>query len=897
MIGYTFFMTGCLIKINDCVIFRLFRGILLVMFILALPGSAPAQFVGTLPVPGAMVNLSSTYNPAVMKGLIVHSDNPLKFDFLISPGDVDYSRQPKDAKVKEYQKLIKYFLAALTVPEKNIWVNLSPYEKNRIIPDDLGKTEMGRDLLAQDYILKQLTASLLDPQKDIGKAFWDRIYKEAKAKFGTDDIPVDTFNKVWIMPDKAEVYEQGNTVFIVDSHLNVMLEEDYLAERRGAPRGRPSSWRDRVTGAHEGRPYTRSGIVGVSAREETTRALASQIMREIIIPAIEKEVNEGKNFALLRQINHSLILAAWYKKALKESFLGKHYVDKGKTAGVNQADVKNNQKIYDRYVAAFKTGVMNYVKEDVDPLTEETVTRQYFSGGFAGQQPLSSASPLAAQKAVRTASPLEEVTVNVHPAGSSPGSSPIVADRSLPQLSGYNFLEQKDFRAAVAALASDLGRKTEVLRIREEIASQTVFLRHLGGLAGFNGSVIYYPLGGVDVYTPFALDTQATDVVVMNDLPFGSFKDLIAFCKYADPQNKAGGRFLANDYARQLSGTSEDYNGVGGLVLGRIISLLRGEVSAVHFFRLNDDGEIVFVKNENDREDHAVIEFKVLNENGERITKRFWYIRNDAFHGQFVNHDMKNPVVFLARSNVLIDDGYIDPEGVVLPKILDDSSDFITHGGTEKEYADLKATYQARLRYHQFISHLSFQHLLIKAAQNLWETVTLGLSVGFNETTARMIYEITIFPAARPDVTVLSDIETEEDAPGSMPTFWESTPSQYRWEGEEKFGYSGPGQPVYFGRGDLLKKPASSPSATRFDWGTRNRTNGGIDLISAFQNLRVKRDRSGAALPLKFQDVPNVSVDINGLVPVIQEIAPVKNLPLLLGFKSASAANQYGQAN
>ena len=36
-------------------------------------------------------------------------------------------------------------------------INLSPYEKNRIVEDNFGKTEMGRDLLAQDYLLKQIT--------------------------------------------------------------------------------------------------------------------------------------------------------------------------------------------------------------------------------------------------------------------------------------------------------------------------------------------------------------------------------------------------------------------------------------------------------------------------------------------------------------------------------------------------------------------------------------------------------------------------------------------------------------------------------------------------------------------------------------------------------------------
>ena len=133
---------------------------------------------------------------------------------------------------KQSDRLIKYFLACLTIPENNQWVNLSPYEKQRIIPEDLGQTVLGQDMLAQDYILKQLTASLIYPEKNLGKNFWDKVYAKASQKYGTTQIPVNTFNKVWILPDTAKVYEHKNTVFVVKSHLKVMLDEDYLCTKQ-----------------------------------------------------------------------------------------------------------------------------------------------------------------------------------------------------------------------------------------------------------------------------------------------------------------------------------------------------------------------------------------------------------------------------------------------------------------------------------------------------------------------------------------------------------------------------------------------------------------------------------------------------------------------------------------
>ncbi len=311
-----------------------------------------------LPAPGVMVHLSTEFNPPILKGIKIHSENPFKFDFILDKGDSQLSNAGlKD----ESRKLIKYFLASLTIPEKDLWVNLSPYEKNRIIPNSFGLTEMGRDLLVEDYMLKQITASLIYPKGEIGKKFWKRIYKDAEKKFGTTNVSVNTFNKVWIVPEKAVVYENNKVgaAYVVESRLKVMLEQDYLSLQK-----------------HEGI----SNETKTQAKE--TSQLGSQIVREIVIPELTKEVNENKNFAQLRQVYNSLILATWYKNKIKDSILEQVYADKNKVVGVNVDDPKEMQRIYQRYLQAFKKGVYNFIKEDTGPDTKKTAPRKYFSGGF-----------------------------------------------------------------------------------------------------------------------------------------------------------------------------------------------------------------------------------------------------------------------------------------------------------------------------------------------------------------------------------------------------------------------------------------------------------------------------------------------------------------------------------
>ncbi len=319
-----------------------------------------AQPVLDLPNPGTLLTTTSPFDPPLLKGLTVHPENPLQFDFIVDKGETTLG---EEALKPEYTKLIKYFLASLTMPKEDLWVNLSPYEKDRIVPDEFGKTEMGRDLLAQDYILKQLMASLSYPENGLGKKFWDEVYRKSYELYGTTNIPLNTFNKVWIVPDKAVVYVNKDMAFVVESHLAVMLEEDYLALSKNF----------------------KSQELGVNRlKEEDAQEisnLSSLIARDILIPAIEKEVNENQYFAQLRQIYNALILAAWYKKNLKENFLNKVYANQKKIEGVNADDPNIKQKIYEQYIEAFKKGVYNLIKEDQDSYTQQVIPRKYFSGG------------------------------------------------------------------------------------------------------------------------------------------------------------------------------------------------------------------------------------------------------------------------------------------------------------------------------------------------------------------------------------------------------------------------------------------------------------------------------------------------------------------------------------
>ncbi|MFH0754883.1 MAG: hypothetical protein V2A70_09990 [Candidatus Omnitrophota bacterium] len=361
-------------------IYRKVSWLVLIAFLLAsMNPCAHAQGVMT-----PMAALSAPVELCLLRGMKVNVREPLQFDFLFDEGDKELSA---DAFKAQSSRLVRYFMASLTIPQQDLWVNLSPYENNRIVQEDLGRTGMGRDLLNQDYILKQVAASLLYPDSATGKAFWAEVYSRAHEKFGTTDIPIDTFNKVWIVPQESVVYESLSkdkkdiSGFVDQVKLKVMLESDYFAKNSDVAKG----------------PLAESIQ---EDKSDSSQEMSKDVIRQVVLPILEKEVNEGANFAPLRQICYALVLSVWFKKKLAESaaqaagqevkgnnILSMVYVNQHKTEGIEILDPKaQTQQIYEDYLQAYKKGAYDLIREEVDIYSQELIPRKYFSGGFDAAQ-------------------------------------------------------------------------------------------------------------------------------------------------------------------------------------------------------------------------------------------------------------------------------------------------------------------------------------------------------------------------------------------------------------------------------------------------------------------------------------------------------------------------------
>ena len=149
-------------------------------------------------------------------------------------------------------------------------------------------------------------------------------------------------------------------------------------------------------------------IQQLSNLNDVSEKQALDLFKLLIIPELVRDVNFGANFAKLRQIYTSILLANWYKKTLRLS------LDLDLVRAVGDNDSKREielQAIYGQYLDAYKVGVFNYIREDASGEDENFVPRKYFSGGF-------SASQTTAQTAVRKPSLL--VFKGRLPSGASP---------------------------------------------------------------------------------------------------------------------------------------------------------------------------------------------------------------------------------------------------------------------------------------------------------------------------------------------------------------------------------------------------------------------------------------------------------------------------------------------
>ena len=286
--------------------------------------------------------------PFAVRGMAFDFAKPMEFTFFFNQSGLS-ADDPifRNACMES----VRDFAVALTMPEKGIWVNLNPREASRIMPVELKGTVLGHRLLAQDYALKQLAAGLTDPQTTTGKVFWKHVYTLSAAHGISEEVSAEALSRVWIVPEKVEIFEDGERVYILNKSFKVLTD---LEHEKGK----------------------------VLADADKT----AEAVRLALLPALRDAVNNDPAFLPLRQVFDGIILATWFKRKFRDHQAVKLLANVSSTGGLVLESRQKAEEVFTSYLSALKAGVYNFIREDVAD-SGEMLPRKYFAGGVMGNIP------------------------------------------------------------------------------------------------------------------------------------------------------------------------------------------------------------------------------------------------------------------------------------------------------------------------------------------------------------------------------------------------------------------------------------------------------------------------------------------------------------------------------
>ena len=289
------------------------------------------------------------------------------FKLLLDKGDTFVSLRGSaevggEAISKEAKTLLRYFLIGLALPNDSFWVNLRPDSSDNIIDPWLAQTDVGRIMLEADLQLKQDTAKATSPETPEGRKYWELLYKKAEEIFGYENVIIPTLTRPWIVPGEIIIRESADSAYIYKATLKVMLEQDYLSG-----------------GKAQGINYKQYSFK--DPRLKALNEYSSQLIRELIIPKLTKEVNSSRRYAPLRQVYYSLVMAQWFKVRFRNKrWTYSQAIDHRNLVNLTSITPWAKNTYFEAYQRSFKEGEYNIQEPRPTPFGQSI--RSYFSGGM-----------------------------------------------------------------------------------------------------------------------------------------------------------------------------------------------------------------------------------------------------------------------------------------------------------------------------------------------------------------------------------------------------------------------------------------------------------------------------------------------------------------------------------
>ena len=319
--------------------------------------------------PGRLIYISESTDPA--------EGNWITFQYVLKTSKAEAEQNPMDLGASETASLI-YFLTGLSLHDTDFWVNLMPEEPERIIDSNLGATMIGKIMLEADFQMKKDFCFYENPcESSTGEVFWDSLDQKRKELVkkcmemypgeiqSVDNVLFATATRYWIEPDTITAYGDATGIFIENATLTIKSE--FVLEYSAFEITDQSS-----SVSQDCRDYL------AKALEEYGRYLL-ELEEELILPLVVKDVNTGEQYADLRQVYHSLVLAQWYKSQGSQSLFS-GLVNTNHVNTIPQWEDWDYETIWKEYADSFNKGECFCEKEQ--KTATALVTWTYQGGGI-----------------------------------------------------------------------------------------------------------------------------------------------------------------------------------------------------------------------------------------------------------------------------------------------------------------------------------------------------------------------------------------------------------------------------------------------------------------------------------------------------------------------------------
>ncbi|WP_407547549.1 hypothetical protein QOM21_00855 [Streptomyces sp. Pv4-95] len=234
----------------------------------------------------------------------------------------------------------------LVLDPQKFWVNLNPTEPDRIVDSALGETNAGRAMLEADFQMKRTSAKILHPDSATGKQYWRQLKSSA-------DGSLCFSSRMWIVPGKVEVRQDGDALYVLKAELDVKTQSDHIDD----PYSKPCN-ADAATNAHN-----------------------ENLERTLVLPKIVQAVNNGPEYAPLRRAFMARIIAQWVRERHQQghrtsfdSLIGSKDLGPAKMTGDWRP-----RKVFDDYVRSYRNKEFDITRETNDGRFKR-VTRYVYGG-------------------------------------------------------------------------------------------------------------------------------------------------------------------------------------------------------------------------------------------------------------------------------------------------------------------------------------------------------------------------------------------------------------------------------------------------------------------------------------------------------------------------------------